>query len=422
MFKGEIIAVGTELLLGQIANTNAQYISKKMAEIGVPIFYHHTVGDNSDRLKEVILQAKKRSNLIIFTGGLGPTQDDLTKEAAAETMNRKLILDEVSFNKIKAFFQQRNIFMTDNNKKQAMVIEGSTIFPNLQGLAVGIGLNVDRVHYVFLPGPPREMKPMLDQYVIPWIKKHYSGFTFFSKVMRFTGIGEAALEEQIIDIINKQDNPTIAPLANNGEVTIRLTAKAEDEAKALSLIHPIEKEIHQRLEDYHFANGEDNIEQIVFDTLKERKLTISASESITGGLIGTRFTSISGSSSIYRGGIICYSNDIKHRVLQVPQNVLNTKGAVSFETAKALAENTLQLFQTDIAISVTGIAGPEAVEEKPIGLVYIGLSEVGKQTVVKELHLSGSRDFIQSRAAKIAFYYLWKKLNERCKETNESFF
>lgn len=413
MFKGEIIAVGTELLLGQIANTNAQYISQKMAEIGVPIYFHHAVGDNSERLKDVILTANKRSNLVIFTGGLGPTQDDLTKEAAAEVLNINMVLDQPSYEKIVAFFQQRKTVMTENNKKQAMVLEGSTVFPNDQGLAAGVGIELNGITFIFLPGPPREMKPMLDNYVIPWVRERAQGVTFYSKVMRFFGIGEAALEEKVLDLIEKQDNPTIAPLANDGEITLRLTARAEDDEKAISLIEPVEAEIHRRLKHYHFGNGNDQIEKFVFRMLKEMKLTISVSESITGGLIGQKFTQMEGSSLVYHGGVICYTNQIKQQILHVPDEILKSKGAVSEDTARILSENTLDMFQTDFAMSITGIAGPETAEGKPVGLVYIGISEKGKETVVKELNLSGSRNFIQLRAAKYVFYYLWERLNER---------
>lgn len=413
LFKGEIIAVGTELLLGQIANTNAQYISQKMAEIGVPIYYHVTVGDNAERLKAVITQAQKRSNLIILIGGLGPTQDDITKDVTAELLNKEMVLDIPSYDKIVQYFEQRNITMTENNKKQAMVIDGSTIFPNNYGLAAGVGIKVDKIHYIFLPGPPFEMKPMLDQYVVPWIKEGYHGQTFYSKVMRFTGIGEAALEDVIIDLIEKQSNPTIAPLANDGEVTIRLTAHAENKDSAIALIQPLEKEIHKRLEKYHFGFGEENIELVVFKLLKDLGLTISVSESCTGGLVGSRFTSISGSSSVYHGGVICYNNDIKHSILQVPFEVIEIQGAVSAEIAKILAENTLKLFNSDLAISITGIAGPNSIEDKPVGLIYIGISETGKDTIVKELNLSGNRRFIQRRAVKFLYYYLWYILKDR---------
>ncbi|MFV9509778.1 competence/damage-inducible protein A [Tepidibacillus sp. LV47] len=416
MLKGEIIAVGTELLLGQIANTNAQFISRKMAEIGVPIYYHVTVGDNEERLKEAILQAQKRSNLIIFTGGLGPTQDDLTKEAAAKVLNRRLVLDQLTFDKIVSFFEQRQIKMTENNKKQAMILEKGTVFPNDHGLAAGIGLEADGRYYVFLPGPPSEMKPMLIHYAIPWIQKIDRGNIFYSKVMRFYGIGESTLEERIIDLIESQTNPTIAPLANDGEVTLRLTAQAKTEEEALAFIRPVEEEIHHRLEPYHFGNGEEEIEHVVVRLLEQLQLTVSVSESCTGGLVGSRFTKIPGSSKIYLGGIICYSNEIKHKILHVPNEILETKGAVSRETAQILSEETLKLFDTNLSVSITGIAGPKPIENKPVGLVYIGISEKGKETIVKEIRLSGSRQVIQKRAAKYAHYFLWQTLKDRMKE------
>lgn len=415
MFKGEIIAVGTELLLGQIANTNARYISEKMAQNGIPIYFHVTVGDNSERISKAINEARKRSNLIIFTGGLGPTEDDLTKETLAKVLDKDLILDDYSFDRIINFFKQRNTFMTDNNKKQAMVLKGSKVFQNDIGLAAGIGLIDDDITYILLPGPPSEMKPMLDNYVIPWLKAHSPVNPFYSKIMRFAGLGEAALEEKIIDLIQNQINPTIAPLASEGEVKIRLTANGEVEAEALALIAPVEQEIHNRLEAYHYGYGDEELERVVVGLLNRLGLTISVTESCTGGLVGSQFTSIPGSSKVYHGGIICYDNSIKNHLLGVPENVLEHEGAVSIEAARILAENTLNLFNTDLALSITGIAGPNTVEGKPIGLVYIGISEKGKETIVKERHLSGDRKYIQTRTAKYVFYYLWKSLKERLK-------
>lgn len=415
MFKGEIIAVGTELLLGQIANTNAQYISEKMAQSGISVFFHVTVGDNFERLNKAIFDARKRSNLIIFTGGLGPTEDDLTKETLAQHLNKELILDDYSYQHIINFFKQRNSFMTENNKKQAMVIKGSDVFQNDIGLASGIGMVDNDITYILLPGPPAEMKPMLDNYVLPWLKDKFPVNPFYSKIMKFAGLGEAALEERIIDLIQKQTNPTIAPLASEGEVKLRLTANGKNEAEALALIEPIEQEIHNRLEAYHYGYGDEELESVVIRLLNKLGLTISITESCTGGLIGSQFTSFAGSSEVYHGGIICYDNNVKNRLLDVSEEVLEHKGAVSFETAKILAESTLNLFNTDLALSITGIAGPTAVEGKPIGLVFIGISERGKETVVKERHLSGDRKYIQIRTAKYVFYYLWKSLKERLK-------
>ncbi len=410
MIKSEIIAVGTELLLGQIANTNAQFISQRLADIGVPVYYHQVVGDNGDRLYQAIQLASQRSNMIIFTGGLGPTQDDITKEIAARFMDKKIVLDQESYDKIIAFFKNRHIPMTENNKRQALVIEGSTIFPNNHGLAPGLGIESEGIYYVFLPGPPKEMKPMFTEYALPWIQEISGGNTFYSKVMRFAGIGESALEEKIIDLIEKQTTPTIAPLAGDGEVTLRLTAHGLSKEKAKAMITPVETEIHQRLREFHFGYGEDEIEKVVLQLLKKENLTLSVSESCTGGLIGSKLTSLPGSSSVYAGGIICYSNESKHKLLNVPNEVLQEQGAVSMETARILADETLRQFNTDIAISITGITGPDSVEGKPIGLVYMGIARKEQDTKVEELHFSGSRNFIQQRISKHVFYSLWKMI------------
>ncbi len=406
MFRGEIISVGTELLLGQISNTNSQYISKRMAEIGCSIYFHVTVGDNSDRLGDVITQATSRSNLIVFTGGLGPTHDDITKEVFCKIVNKNLILDEFTYKKMVQYFQERNITMSKNNKKQAMVIEACTIFFNENGLAPGMGIKIDDIYYIFLPGPPTEMNPMLDNYVIPWLKNIIGNMVILSETMRFVGIGESTLDEKISDLIEGQDNPTVALLAEEGEVLVRLTAKGENNQEALNFIKPVEDEIHKRLAKYHYSNGVNSIEYVVLDLLKRLNLTISISESCTGGLVGDLITRHSGSSSVYKGGVICYNNSIKIKILNVPLEILNSKGAVSKEVAKALAENTAKIFNTDLGVSITGIAGPRSVENKPVGLIYIGIAEKNK-TKIYQLNLSGKRTTIKTRAAKHVFYYLW---------------
>lgn len=415
MLKGEIIAVGTELLLGQIANTNAQYVSKKMAEIGVPIYFHVTVGDNEKRLAEAIQQAQARADLLIFIGGLGPTQDDLTKETAAKLLNKKMVLDQATYDKIVSFFANRGIIMSENNKKQAMVLEESTVFPNDFGLAAGIGLSLAGINYCFLPGPPSELIPMVDKYLLPWLKKLFQGNVFYSQILRFSGIGEALLEETIIDLIEKQTNPTVAPLANDGEVTIRLTASAKNEEEAQALIAPVEKEILSRLQKYHYGNGDDSIEQEVYKILRKNGLTLSFAESCTGGLISSQFTAISGSSEVYKGGIVCYQDEIKQQIVKVKPETLKKHGAVSPETAASLAEGCSELFGSDIALAITGVAGPNALEDKPVGLIYLAISEKGQSTKVREVKFAGNRQYIQNRAARFSFFIIWEYLNERLK-------
>lgn len=413
MFKGEVITVGTELLLGQITNTNSQYISSEMAKKGIPVFFHVSVGDNSQRLKETLINAQKRSNLILITGGLGPTIDDITKEVLAEVINKELILHEPTYEKIQDYFSTRQVVMTDNNRKQAMVIEGSIIFPNDYGLAVGMGVENNDIIYLILPGPPSEMKPMLTKYVIPWIEKLHCKKIFFSKILRFAGIGESAVEEKLFDLLENQTNPTIAPLVDGGEVTIRLTAEAIDEKTAQRIINPLEIDIINRLDKYYFGSGDTQLEEVVINMLKEMNLTISTAESCTGGLVGSYFTKLEGSSSIYKGGIICYTNEIKNKILKVPLQVLKSEGAVSQETAKILAESILKISDSDIGISITGVAGPDSVENKPVGLIYIGISEKNKETSLYKLNLAGSRNTIQYRATKQTFFLLFQRLNHR---------
>lgn len=412
--KAEIIAVGTELLLGQIANTNAQYLSRKLAEIGVSVYFHSVVGDNAKRLAETIQLAASRSDLVIFTGGLGPTQDDLTKETVAAHLERTLVTDEPAMQRITAFFEQRGILMTENNRKQALVIDGASVFANDNGMAPGMGYTKDGTTYVLLPGPPSELYPMVDRYVMPFLTDLLPGKqVFHSRVLCFYGIGESALEERLIDLIEGQSNPTIAPYAKEFEVTLRITARAQTVEEAERLIIPVETEIRNRLGQYVYATGETSLHQVLFDTLKDRKETIAFAESCTGGTLSSLITSISGSSAVFGGSIICYSNRVKHDLLDISEEVLATDGAVSEQTAKLLAENVRAKLHTTYGVSVTGVAGPDPVEGKPVGLVYIGIASEGNPTIVKQLHFAGRRQAVIGRTAKTALFHTLQHIKER---------
>lgn len=412
--KAEIIAVGTELLLGQIANTNAQYLSQKLAEIGIGVYFHTVVGDNRGRLTDVIQMASRRSDLLIFTGGLGPTQDDMTKEAVAAVLGRELVTDQPAMERIMAFFAQRGITMTENNRKQALVLEGSTVFPNDHGMAPGMAMSHQGVTYVLLPGPPSELYPMVERYVMPYLTGLLPDQrVFHSTVLRFYGIGESALEEKLLDLIEQQSNPTIAPYAKEFEVTLRLTARAGSVAEAEALIAPVEAEIRRRVGSYIYATGETSLHEVLVQSLLARQETISFAESCTGGRVASLLTSVSGSSAVFPGSIVCYSNQVKHQLLDVPHAVLQEAGAVSAETAKLLAENVRRTMGTTYGISVTGVAGPNPTEEKPVGLVYIGIAGEGQATEVKQLQLAGQRQAIIGRAAKFALFYALQRLKER---------
>ncbi|WP_342430628.1 competence/damage-inducible protein A [Neobacillus sp. FSL H8-0543] len=411
--NAEIIAVGSELLLGQIVNTNAKFLSQQLAGLGINVYYHTVVGDNSNRLKSVIEIAEKRSNLIIFTGGLGPTKDDLTKETIAGYIGKKLVMDPVALESIEDFFYKTNRVMTENNRKQALVFEGSHILPNHNGMAPGMVTENEKHLYMLLPGPPKEMEPMFLDFGIAALSRYVkTEEKIVSRVLRFFGIGEAALETEIVDIIDQQSNPTIAPLASDGEVTLRLTAKHKDPLTANSMLDEAENAIRSRVGEYLYGYDNTSIVEELVKVLKGKKLTIAAAESLTGGMFQQGLTSFAGASTFVSGGVVCYTNEVKHKVLKVKEETIEKYGVVSDECAKELAENVAALLSSDIGISFTGVAGPDELEGKPAGTVYIGLSINGRQTVVKKLVLGGTREANRSRTVKFGCYYLIKLLKE----------
>ncbi|MDP4107152.1 MAG: competence/damage-inducible protein A [Bacillota bacterium] len=411
--NAEIIAVGSELLLGQIVNTNARYISQNLAEIGINVFYHTVVGDNPDRLKSAIEIAEKRSNLIIFTGGLGPTKDDLTKETIAKHLGKKLVFDQDALDSITAYFERTNRTMTENNRKQALVLEGSHVLPNDHGMAPGMMLAAGDHVYMLLPGPPKEMEPMFFVYGRTVLAAQMkTSEKIVSRVLRFFGIGEASLETEIEDLIDRQTNPTIAPLAADGEVTLRLTAKHKDAAVAENMLDETEKQIRQRVGEFLYGYGNTSLVAELVKLLEERNLTISAAESLTGGLFQEEITSIPGTSDVIKGGVVCYTPEIKHKVLHVKQETIDTYGVVSEQCAKELAENVAKLINTDIGISFTGVAGPAESEGKPVGTVFVGMAINGEPPVVEKLNLSGTREAIRIRTIKNGCHFLLKKLQE----------
>ncbi|MEH7491378.1 competence/damage-inducible protein A [Neobacillus niacini] len=411
--NAEIIAVGSELLLGQIVNSNARFISQQLAGLGINVFFHTVVGDNPDRLKSVIEIAEKRSNLIIFTGGLGPTKDDLTKETIARHLGKNLEMDQEALESIELYFKKANRVMTENNKKQALVLEDSTILPNHHGMAPGMMVENGNCVYMLLPGPPKEMEPMFLHFGTAALSKQVkTDEKIVSRVLRFFGIGEAALETEIIDLIEQQTNPTIAPLAADGECTLRLTAKHHDLQTAEAMLNEVEGNIRARVGQFLYGYNNTSIVSELMNILKEKKLTISAAESLTGGLFQQELTSVPGVSSVLKGGVVCYTNEVKKNVLKVKPETIEKHGVVSKECAKELAENVAALVSADIGISFTGVAGPAELEGKPVGTVYIGISIRGKQTVVEKLELGGSREANRSRSVKYGCYYLIKHLEE----------
>ncbi|HJI47131.1 MAG TPA: competence/damage-inducible protein A [Oscillospiraceae bacterium] len=382
----ELISVGTEILLGDILNTDAQYLSIELAKLGISVIHQSTVGDNRERLLAQLDEAAKRSDIIILSGGLGPTPDDLTKEVCCEFFGKEMFLHEPTVEKIKEYFRSKGIEMAQNNLKQAMLPKDCVIFPNDNGTAPGMAIEKDGVHILVLPGPPRELKPMFQNCAVPYLMQ-FSDRIIVSHNIRTFGIGESSMAERVNDLFDAQ-NPTVAPYAKDGEALLRVTAMAKTKEDAEGLCEPIIEEIKKRLDAYVYGVDYNCIEEAVVGMLKEHHLKIATAESCTGGLIAKRITDVPGASEVFECGIISYANGIKHKVLGVSEDDLNKYGAVSEPVAKQMAQGALKVSGADIAVSVTGIAGPDSDSTgKPVGLVYIGLAD--KENVwVREIRTS----------------------------------
>ncbi len=400
--NAEIIAVGTELLLGQILNTNAQFLSQKLSQLGVNVFFQTTVGDNENRLKEALEAALYRADVVILTGGLGPTKDDLTKETVAEVMQIPLIIDDESAQRIKNYFFSMGREMPQSNLKQAYMPGGCKILSNDKGTAPGCIIEMNGKIVILLPGPPNEMEPMFNNHVFSYIRSKNNN-VIHSKVLRVFGIGESALEENISHIIDLQSNPTIAPYAKQGEVVLRITAKSEDVGISMGLIRPIEDKIREIFGDMVYGEGDDNsLEQTVSEYLIDSGITIATAESCTGGMLAERLTRMPSISKCFGRGVITYSNEAKIKLLGVSTNTLDKYGAVSMQTAMEMADGIRKISGADLGVSITGIAGPDGgTEVKPVGLVYLGMS-TAQETWSKELRLTGSRERIRNMSVMYA--------------------
>ena len=409
--NAEIINVGSELLLGQIVNTNAAFLGQELAKLGVNVFFHTSVGDNENRLYDSIITAKKRANFLILTGGLGPTKDDLTKETVAKVVGKKLVYDKESLCRIEAFFANAKRPMTENNKKQALVIEGSTVFINEHGLAAGMAFVHEQITYMLLPGPPKELVPMMltsgNEYIVGHRNRKEE---IRSRVLRFFGIGESRLEQDLIDLIEQQTNPTIAPLANDGEVTLRLTVKHQDPICATKLLDNLEEQIQTRVGEFFYGYDNTSLFHELLKILLAQGKTISAAESLTGGMFSEQVASISGASNSFLGGIVSYATELKSKLLQVTTATLTKHGAVSSPCAIEMAEKVREICNSTIGISFTGVAGPSEQEGKKVGTVFIAIAKENENTTVYELNLGGTRQQIRERAAKFGCYYLLKEL------------
>ena len=397
--KTEIITVGTEILLGDILNTNTHYLSNELANMGIDVYYQITVGDNEQRLLSQLKESFKRSDLVILTGGLGPTEDDITKEVCAKYFNMEMEFHEQSWDKIIEIHNKMNRKQTENNRKQAYFPKGSLILPNKYGTAPGCIMEKDKKTIIVMPGPPKEMKPMFDNYVKPFLLKDNKNI-LKSKVLRIIGMGESKIENDLLDLIDKQINPTIATYAKDGECTVRITAKGKNEKEVESLIAPISNEIKSRFKEKVYGEDDTAIEDEVAKILVDNNLTIAVAESCTGGMVAADLINYPGISSVFMEGCVTYSNEAKMMTLNVKKETLNTVGAVSEQCAKEMSEGVAARHNTNIGLSTTGIAGPEGgSEDKPVGLVYMGIT-INNKTIVKKYIFNGNRQQIRSRACK----------------------
>lgn len=392
----EIICVGTEILLGNIVNTNAAYLSERLAALGISVFFETTVGDNPERVEEVIKTGMKRSDILILSGGLGPTKDDLTKEIAAKACGQKLVEDAEAKERLTSYFTSIKRPMTENNLKQAMVPEDCTVLYNGNGTAPGMVINgPEGRKVVLLPGPPSELVPMFHSQVEPILSKLQPGI-LYSKVVKIDCLGESYVETQIMDLIDEQSNPTVAPYAKLGEVHLRVTAKADTEDEAKELVMPMVEELKSRFGNKIYTiEEEETLEEVVVKMLEQKKETIAAAESCTGGLLAARLINVPGASNVLNESFITYSNEAKIKYLGVKEETLKEHGAVSEETAREMAEGVLKTSGADIGVGITGLAGPggETGTKKP-GLVYIGVCR-GGHTEVKKYDLKGNREKIR---------------------------
>ncbi|MBQ7119534.1 MAG: competence/damage-inducible protein A [Oscillospiraceae bacterium] len=402
--SAEIIAVGTEILLGEITNTDAVDVAQALSELGINAYYQTVVGDNPDRLRKVLEIAKNRADIIITTGGLGPTFDDLTKNVAAEVFGRELQLHKPSLERIEEYFKRLGRKMTDNNRRQAYLPEGCTVLPNDWGTAPGCAIEGDGKILIMLPGPPRECKPMVKYRMVPYLEK-LSDSHLVSHGIHIYGMGESEVESRISSFAEKMENPTLAPYAKDGEVLLRVTGKATTEEEADAITHPVIEKVCEILGDVVYGVDVPSLHSAAFEILKEKKLTLSTAESCTGGLCAKLITDIPGSSEVFRGGVCAYTNEIKEKLLGIPGELIEKYGVVSDEVARALSASACEKFGTDAGIGVTGYADGRGDERNPGGTIYVAVTLNGK-TVSHKVYQPRGRKVARERAAQEAFNLL----------------
>lgn len=401
----ELLAVGTELLLGNTANTDAQMLSQELSALGLNVYYHSVVGDNPERLRRAVELAMSRADVLITTGGLGPTCDDLTKRVVAEAFGKKLVYHSECARAIRDYFAVSGRVMTDNNLQQAWLPEGCAILENRWGTAPGCAFQSGENYVVMLPGPPRECLPMFREEAAPWLARLSEG-VIRSRTLRVFGWGESQVESLLRERMDGLANPTLAPYAKEGEMELRVTAKAADERTAEALIAPVEREVRAVLGGLIYGTGEDSLEKVVLKGLRAQGLTLGTAESCTGGLLAKRLTDLPGASAVFRGGVVSYTNGVKAGVLGVPQTLLDEQGAVCADVARAMAQGARRVLGCDVAVAITGVAGPDSDERgNPVGLVYVAMA-APDGCWVRELHLGGARerrDRVRTLAANHAF-------------------
>lgn len=419
--NAEILCIGTELLLGNIINTNAAWLSQQLARLGINVYHHTVVGDNAQRLEKALQIAFSRSDLVLTTGGLGPTYDDLSKETVSKYFNRQLVLHQPSLEKIQEFFANRPTAMMPNNEKQAYQPEGAVVFTNHSGTAPGAAIEGNGKIAIMLPGPPREMKLMFEREVLPYLQK-FSDHIIVSRDLQLFGIGESITEALLKDLMTSNTNPTLAPYAKEGEVNLRITASASTAEEGYAMMEPLMEKIDKLIGQYVYGIDVPDLQTALVNYLIENHITVSAAESCTGGLVSKSITDIPGSSEIYPGGVCSYSNEMKMKWLGVKASTLETHGAVSEETALEMAEGIRKVTGADFGVSTTGVAGPDGgTPEKPVGLVYVAVAGEDYQHVEKLNITYGeitTRAMIRQRSTKYALYHLLQAA-KRCTRQNK---
>lgn len=391
--RAEIISVGTELLLGQVVNTNSAYIAKKLASLSIEVYHHITVGDNAERIKEAIEAAESRSDMIILSGGLGPTEDDITKQVLSEYLDVELVLHEDTQNKIITYHKNSDFEMPKNNQLQALMLMGAIPLLNDTGLAVGSFLEKGDHSYIILPGPPDELEPMVENHLTQVIVDNIlDEQKLVSRIIRLFGLTESQLALKLEKVIQNQMNPTIAIYAEGGELTIRITAKGQSEEECDKMINKVEKAINKEVKEFVFGYGEKNLSDVIKDILIEQEKKITAAESLTGGAFLSSISSDLAAGSIFDGGIVTYSSDHKHKTLGISQKVIDNFGVVSPECAIEMAERVRDMFEADIAVSLTGVAGPSALEGNIPGTVWIGIALNESKSFAKHYHFAYKRN------------------------------